>query len=68
MFTVMLVIWTYILLYSVLRFVVEIYRGDEIRGFIISGISVSQGISIIMAIIALIVIVRKLTMKQESSA
>lgn len=52
--------WTYILLYSVLRFVVEIYRGDEIRGFFISGISVSQGISIIMAIVALIVIAGKL--------
>lgn len=60
--------WTYILLYSVLRFVVEIYRGDEIRGFIISGISVSQGISIIMAIVALIVIAGKLVKKKGSSA
>ena len=39
---------TYIFIYSVLRFIVEIFRGDSARGFIISGISVSQGISIIM--------------------
>lgn len=43
---------SYILLYSVLRFIVEMFRGDFERGFIISGISVSQGISIIMFIIA----------------
>ncbi|NWF99278.1 MAG: prolipoprotein diacylglyceryl transferase [Nitrospirae bacterium] len=42
------VFMTYILIYSVLRFIVEIFRGDFARGFIISGISVSQGISIIM--------------------
>lgn len=51
--------WTYILLYSVLRFIVEFFRGDEVRGYIFSGISTSQGISIIMAIIAATVIIRK---------
>lgn len=44
---------SYILIYSVLRFIVEIFRGDFARGFIISGISVSQGISIIMFITAI---------------
>ncbi len=44
---------SYILIYSVLRFIVEIFRGDFARGFIISGISVSQGISIIMFVIAI---------------
>ncbi|MEW6068333.1 MAG: prolipoprotein diacylglyceryl transferase [Nitrospirota bacterium] len=39
---------TYILLYSVLRFTVEFFRGDVERGFIISVLSVSQGISILM--------------------
>jgi phosphatidylglycerol:prolipoprotein diacylglycerol transferase len=44
---------TYMLLYSVLRFIVELYRGDIARGFFISGISVSQGISAAMFIAAL---------------
>ena len=39
---------TYLLFYSVLRFIVEFFRGDVARGFIIGGLSVSQGISIIM--------------------
>lgn len=50
--------WTYMLLYAVLRFGVEIFRGDEIRGFIFSGLSVSQGISIVMAIVSLIMLRR----------
>jgi phosphatidylglycerol---prolipoprotein diacylglyceryl transferase len=39
---------TYLLLYSVLRFSVEFFRGDVGRGFLIGNLSVSQGISIIM--------------------
>ena len=39
---------TYLLLYSVLRFIVEFFRGDVGRGFFIDGLSVSQGISILM--------------------
>jgi phosphatidylglycerol---prolipoprotein diacylglyceryl transferase len=46
-------IMTYLLLYSALRFVVEIFRGDVARGFIFSTISVSQGISILMFLTAL---------------
>lgn len=45
--------WTYILLYSVLRFGVEFFRGDEVRGFIVPHFSVSQGISVLTAVIAL---------------
>jgi phosphatidylglycerol:prolipoprotein diacylglycerol transferase len=54
--------WTYLLVYSVIRFAVEFFRGDEARGFIIGSISVSQGISILMflgAIIGLIVFRKK---------
>jgi len=47
-------IMTYLLLYSVLRFIVEIFRGDTERGYLISHISVSQGISILMFLIAII--------------
>lgn len=55
---------TYILLYSLLRFIVEFYRGDTNRGFITSELSISQGISILMfftAIIGLIALRHKET-------
>jgi phosphatidylglycerol:prolipoprotein diacylglycerol transferase len=42
---------TYILLYSVLRFIVEFFRGDVGRGFIAPYLSVSQGISILMFLV-----------------
>ncbi|MCE5194629.1 MAG: prolipoprotein diacylglyceryl transferase [Nitrospiraceae bacterium] len=48
---------TYLLVYSVVRFMVEIYRGDDIRGFIFGIISVSQGISILLFIASIIGIV-----------
>jgi phosphatidylglycerol:prolipoprotein diacylglycerol transferase len=44
---------TYILLYSVLRFIVEFFRGDVERGFISHYLSVSQGISILMFLVGL---------------
>jgi phosphatidylglycerol:prolipoprotein diacylglycerol transferase len=43
----------YILLYSVLRFIVEFYRGDVGRGFITSWISFSQGISVLAFLVAI---------------
>lgn len=45
---------TYFLLYSVLRFIVEFFRGDVGRGFILYNLSVSQGISILMFLIGVI--------------
>lgn len=43
----------YLMGYPVIRFIVEIFRGDDIRGFVIEGlISTSQFISIIAIIIA----------------
>ncbi|HUO77173.1 MAG TPA: prolipoprotein diacylglyceryl transferase [Thermodesulfovibrionales bacterium] len=56
--------WTYILLYSLLRFVVEFFRGDEARGYLFGGISVSQGISVIMGVVAISVIAGKLLNKK----
>jgi len=44
--------WTYLLIYSVIRFIVEFFRGDEIRGFIFGNISISQGISFLLFISA----------------
>src|SRR4030043_1236395 len=43
---------TYLLLYSVLRFIVEFFRGDVNRGFIAPQLSVSQGISILIFLVA----------------
>jgi len=50
--------WVYILNYSIIRSVVELFRGDVERGFIISGFSVSQGISVLMFLTAVVMIVR----------
>ena len=47
----------YLLLYTPLRFILEFYRGDSIRGFFI-GLSTSQWISIIIFISALFYLVR----------
>jgi phosphatidylglycerol:prolipoprotein diacylglycerol transferase len=45
---------TYLLLYSVLRFIVEFFRGDAARGFITYNFSLSQGISILIFFVAII--------------
>jgi phosphatidylglycerol:prolipoprotein diacylglycerol transferase len=45
---------TYIILYSVLRFIVEFFRGDAARGFISPLISLSQGVSILMFLVAIV--------------
>jgi phosphatidylglycerol:prolipoprotein diacylglycerol transferase len=52
---------TYLLLYSVLRFIVEFFRGDMSRGFIIYNLSISQGISILIFLVAIggLIILRK---------
>jgi len=45
--------WTYIILYSVMRFTVEFFRGDE-RGFVLNGLlSTSQLISLILIVFAI---------------
>jgi phosphatidylglycerol---prolipoprotein diacylglyceryl transferase len=40
--------WIYILNYSIIRSVVEMFRGDQVRGFLFTGFSYSQAISVIM--------------------
>lgn len=51
----------YLIFYAVLRFTIEFFRGDVGRGFIMGGISVSQGISLLLLIagIAGLVALRK---------
>ena len=49
---------TYFMLYPIIRSVIEIYRGDSIRGFVIEGIlSTSQFISILVFAAAFIMLV-----------
>lgn len=48
--------WVYVLNYSIIRSAVEIFRGDEVRGFIAGGVSISQGISMVMFISSLVML------------
>ncbi len=48
---------SYILMYSVMRFTLEFFRGDTVRGFLI-GLSTSQWISIILFTIAAVSFIR----------
>jgi len=53
------VAWSMLLLYGAARFVLEIWRGDELRGFVVPGIlSVSQAISIVVVILAAIMLLK----------
>ncbi|MBR4085771.1 MAG: prolipoprotein diacylglyceryl transferase [Lachnospiraceae bacterium] len=54
-------LWIYLLCYSLFRFVIEFFRGDEIRG-IFGGLSTSQWISIII----FIVILKKTMIRRKS--
>jgi phosphatidylglycerol:prolipoprotein diacylglycerol transferase len=45
----------FVLLYSISRFVIEFYRGDD-RGFVFDAVSTSQAISIVLAPLALIML------------
>lgn len=47
------IFWMYVLNYAIIRALVELFRGDIERGFIMPGISTSQGISIVMFAAAL---------------
>lgn len=51
-------LYLYLLIYSVGRFIFEFFRGDSYRGFIL-GLSTSQFISIILFVISIILISRK---------
>ncbi len=52
------VFWLYVLLYSVIRFVLEFFRGDP-RGFIIPPyLSLSQGLGILLLLGSLAMLLR----------
>lgn len=48
------IMWTYVLSYSVVRFIIEFFRGDRIRGFIYGDFSIAQGISIVLFLVAVV--------------
>jgi phosphatidylglycerol:prolipoprotein diacylglycerol transferase len=59
---------TYFMLYPIIRSIIEIYRGDSIRGFVIEGIlSTSQFISIGVFAAALVVLLFRLKQAERSS-
>lgn len=59
--------WLYVLLYSILRFFIEFFRGDEIRGMLFGGpLSTSQGIGIPIAIIAIYMFFRLSKARKEN--
>ena len=43
----------YLVIYAIFRFVVEFYRGDEVRGIWMGGLSTAQLISVLIVIIVL---------------
>lgn len=49
--------WMYILNYSIIRSVVEMFRGDQVRGFLLPGFSYSQAISVAMFVTAVVFLV-----------
>jgi len=50
------IVLAYVTLYAVARFIVEIYRGDAIRGFVLGGrLSTSQFIAVLMVVSAVLV-------------
>ena len=50
--------WVYVLNYAVIRALIELFRGDSERGFILPGISVSQGISAAMLVTACVFLMK----------
>jgi phosphatidylglycerol:prolipoprotein diacylglycerol transferase len=48
------VFWLYVLLYSITRGIIEVWRGDLVRGFVIPGVlSTSQFIGVLAALASL---------------
>jgi phosphatidylglycerol---prolipoprotein diacylglyceryl transferase len=53
------VFWVYVLLYAILRFVVEIFRGDEARGVFFGGtVSTAQIMAVPAALLAVLMLYR----------
>ena len=58
------IVLTYFILYSAARFIIEFFRGDDIRGFVIPNmISTSQTVSLILFLIAVPLLIIKFQKK-----
>lgn len=42
----------YLFLYSLIRFILEFFRGDSVRGILSCGLSISQAVSLILFILS----------------
>jgi phosphatidylglycerol---prolipoprotein diacylglyceryl transferase len=63
------VVLTYLMVYPVIRSVIEMFRGDSIRGFVIEGVlSTSQFISVFVFLGAMIAIAMRLRAVRSSGA
>ena len=62
----MITLSVYLILYSIMRFILEFFRGDLIRG-VYWGFSTSQWISALLLIISVVVIVRFQKSQQQST-
>lgn len=60
------VIGFYLIAYGIVRFILEFYRGDEIRGFWFLGLSTSQIISIFMILLALSIYIYRYVARRNS--
>lgn len=60
-------IYVYMLVYPVVRFILEFFRGDTYRGFLF-GLSTSQWISIILFVFSVIMLIVKRNKKQTGAA
>ena len=60
-------ILTYLIIYPVMRFIIEFFRGDEIRGMVL-GLSTSQWISIGLILFSTVFLFRRKNIKDEPAA
>ena len=58
-------IYVYMIIYPVVRFTLEFFRGDEYRGFLF-GLSTSQWISIILFVFAIVMLIIKRNKPERS--
>lgn len=52
------ILWSYLLIYSIWRFIIEFWRGDAIRG-VFGWVSFSQGISVILFLLCIARIIKE---------
>ena len=58
---------TFFMLYPIIRSIIEVYRGDSVRGFVIENVvSTSQFISILVFLAAFVVLLRRLKKNAKS--